>query len=64
MFDKSVSVSLTLQQCLDTQYIVPTHLAVRSRLLDIINQCLAFPHDLGDTRCMYPVHSRLCVRAS
>jgi hypothetical protein len=63
MFDKFVSVSLTLQQCLD-QHIVPTHSTVRSRLLDIIDQCLVSPHDVDDIRRMYPAHSRLCVRAS
>ncbi|KAG1774713.1 hypothetical protein EV702DRAFT_1122186 [Suillus placidus] len=50
MFDKFVGVSLTLQQSLDPQYIVPTHSIVRTRLLDIINQCLASPHDLSDIR--------------
>ncbi|KAG1851866.1 hypothetical protein DFJ58DRAFT_419316 [Suillus subalutaceus] len=50
MFDKFVSVSLTLQQCLDPQHIVPTHSMVRTRLLDIINQCLASPHDISDIR--------------
>lgn len=50
MFDKFVSVSLALQQRLDPQYIVPAHSAVRSRLIDIINQCLESPCDLGDTR--------------
>ncbi|KAG1803167.1 uncharacterized protein BJ212DRAFT_1487122 [Suillus subaureus] len=48
MFDKFVSVSLTLQQCLD--HIVPTHSIVRTRLLDIINQCLASPHNISDIR--------------
>jgi hypothetical protein len=61
MFDKFVSVSLTLEQCLD-QYTVPTHSNVRLRLIDIINECLASPHDLDNIRCMYPAHSRLCVR--
>ncbi|KAG1744370.1 hypothetical protein EDB19DRAFT_512789 [Suillus lakei] len=48
MFDKFVSVSLTLQQHSDPQHIVPTHSIVRTCLLDIINQCLASPHDLSD----------------
>ncbi|KAG2348396.1 hypothetical protein BDR05DRAFT_516295 [Suillus weaverae] len=50
MFDNFVGVSLTLQQCLDPQYTVPTHSIVRRRLLGIINQCLASPHDLSDIR--------------
>ncbi|KAG2066443.1 hypothetical protein BDR04DRAFT_1160209 [Suillus decipiens] len=50
MFDKFVSVSLTLQQCLEPESNVPTHSAVRARLLDIINQCLASPHDISDIR--------------
>jgi hypothetical protein len=61
MFDKFVSVSLTLQQSLDPQNIVPTHSIVRTRLIDIINQCLESPHDISDIRCMYSAHSRLCV---
>ncbi|KAG1728239.1 hypothetical protein EDB19DRAFT_1941527 [Suillus lakei] len=36
MFDKFVSVSLTLQQHSDPQHIVPTHSIVRTCLLDII----------------------------
>lgn len=50
MFDKFVGVSLTLQQCLEPQHTVPTHSIVRTRLLEIINQCLASPHDISDIR--------------
>ncbi|KAG2107719.1 uncharacterized protein F5147DRAFT_696824 [Suillus discolor] len=50
MFERSVSVSLTLQEGFDPQYLVPTHSIARLRLIDIINQCLTSPHDSSDIR--------------
>ncbi|KAG2152819.1 hypothetical protein DEU56DRAFT_776393 [Suillus clintonianus] len=48
MFDKFVSVSLTLQQSCDPLSVVPTHSIIRTRLLDLIDQCLAPPHYFSD----------------